>query len=576
MGVIVAQLTGKPLAYGVRNSKCKSCDEGKTIPCNCIPPEADPDEEVMWLDYCEQRDKHHHCYKNWTKSATSMEQDIVAEGFCSITSAGPDVMPCLLCFQNSGLEVSCTDCPDPEHADQQFTKPGTQQPLERRVLINSYTGDGDSGVINCINTQYRWCRVQKVEDVNHCVKACSNKLFAAVKEKHSLGTKAGSGEMHLSNNRIKMIVSYIRKAIEYNGKQGKSAQHVENLKRDMQNVWTHLKGDHSKCRLNAMCGKAGRTDGVKTCSEALDKVVQEAVYSVVCRAPQLIELGCSNQSESVFSVCASLTGGKHKNMVTRHMWTARARLAVLKFSEGAKFKQHLLSFLCNEEQHHWHVKISREEVRRDRAREARISEEGKKRRKTLKMQRADKSDSNKQGGEAAYFSAADRLDEPTSDDLRHKCTEHFNKHFRQAQDTLKEIAISQGQRTSDWHEQRSKRITGSCAGKVLKSQLNPRADRGKLVQDITAPPRTFSTKSLQAGLQREPVTVNECKWLVEEFFAPQDTKLHEVGLRVCQEHQFLASSVDGILHMNGSCCLMCSSISGVCTCTCMPCGASRH
>ena len=56
VGIIIGKATGKLLYLGVRNKTCHACSRG-------IP-----------------RDKHS-CYKNWSKSSSEMETDIILEGF---------------------------------------------------------------------------------------------------------------------------------------------------------------------------------------------------------------------------------------------------------------------------------------------------------------------------------------------------------------------------------------------------------------------------------------------------------------------------------------------------------------
>ncbi len=55
MAIIIGKETGKLLYIGVRNKYCSACAQK-------VPPE------------------NHCCYKNWNKSSSEMESDIILEG----------------------------------------------------------------------------------------------------------------------------------------------------------------------------------------------------------------------------------------------------------------------------------------------------------------------------------------------------------------------------------------------------------------------------------------------------------------------------------------------------------------
>jgi len=147
-GVILGDLTGLPMAYGVRDSKCKACDDGVTVACDCPQQNA----ELFGTpagrsedDVCVKPLLHHNCFKNWTGSAGSMEADIVATACVSVTARGSEVMPCLQCLRN-GIVIGVTKCTDSEHIHT-YTVPGSQDPLTRQILIDTYTADGDTSMM---------------------------------------------------------------------------------------------------------------------------------------------------------------------------------------------------------------------------------------------------------------------------------------------------------------------------------------------------------------------------------------------------------------------------------------------
>ena len=341
-GVILGDLTGLPMAYGVRNSKCKACDDGVTVACDCsqqneelfAAPAGGSEDTVCVLPLL-----HHNCFKNWSGSAGSMEADIVATACVSVTARGSEVMPCLQCLRN-GTVIGIKKCADPGHIHT-YTVPGTQDTLTHRILIDTYTADGDTSTIVAINKQYIWCTVSKIEDVNHSVKSASNTLYAKRKEDTSLGTILGSGEMRLTNSMIKKIVSYARKNIAFNSDAGHGILSVANLKTDMLKFWKHLKGDHTGCR-PLRCEKSGTSVLIIPCPTVLDQTVEDVLHGLACKAAQLILNGCSNPCESIFQSHSSMSGAKHINVITGASWTCRARFTLLKKSLGSSFKSRLL------------------------------------------------------------------------------------------------------------------------------------------------------------------------------------------------------------------------------------------
>ena len=341
-GVILGDLTGLPMAYGVRNSRCKACDDWVTVACDCsqqneelfAAPAGGSEDTVCVLPLL-----HHNCFKNWSGSAGSMEADIVATACVSVTARGSEVMPCLQCLRN-GTVIGIKKCADPGHIHT-YTVPGTQDTLTHRILIDTYTADGDTSTIVDINKQYIWCTVSKIEDVNHSVKSASNTLYAKRKEDTSLGTILGSGEMRLTNSMIKKIVSYARKNIAFNSDAGHGILSVANLKTDMHNIWKHLKGDHTGCR-PLRCEKSGTSVLIIPCPTVLDQTVEGVLHGLACKAAQLILNGCSNPCESIFQSHSSMSGAKHINVITGASWTCRARFTLLKKSLGSSFKSRLL------------------------------------------------------------------------------------------------------------------------------------------------------------------------------------------------------------------------------------------
>jgi len=137
-----------------------------------------------------------------------------------------------------------------------------------------------------------------------------------------------------------------------------------------------------------------------------------------------------------------------------------------------------------------------------------------------------------------------------------QCDRYLGKHYSFPFAQLQTVALS-AQGTPAWLSARRIKITGSVAGKVLKSQMTARTDRGKVVASITNPKSFLSTKAMKAGLKREVITVAETTWFLGEILGEKITSMHDVGLWTCEKPQFLASSLDHILHVDSAKCASC-------------------
>ena len=138
----------------------------------------------------------HRCFKNWTGSSTSMEADIIVEGF------------------NMSEKL---------HG------------LRYITLI----GDGDSSVHHNIISSLSYGRyVEKIECANHVVKCYHSRLANIVKDNPKFG-----GQGKLTKGIIMKITQAARKAITAHSQ----SRNVEALRQDLRNGPRHYFDDHSGC-----------------------------------------------------------------------------------------------------------------------------------------------------------------------------------------------------------------------------------------------------------------------------------------------------------------------------------------
>ena len=181
VGVIFGKETRKLLHIGVRNKFCATCAK-------------DPS-------------KKHECFKNWDKSSSSMESDILLEG---------------------------------------FTKAEKQHGLR---YIN-FIGDGDSSVhATLISRVLGWGHaITKQECTNHAVKCYRSSLENLVKDKPQY-----KGKHKLTEPQRKRLASAVRCAIimrskEVNDNRLDKAKAAKALQDDILNSALHCFGSHHKCK----------------------------------------------------------------------------------------------------------------------------------------------------------------------------------------------------------------------------------------------------------------------------------------------------------------------------------------
>ena len=181
VGVIFGKETQKLLYIGVRNKFCAVCEQGAS--------------------------KKHECFRNWTGSSSSMESDIILEGFSK--------------------------------AEQQHG-----------VRYINFIGDGDSSVHTTLISGVRgWGHaITKQECANHAVKCYRSALENLVKDKPQY-----KGRHKLTEPQRKRLASSVRCAIimrskEVNENKVDKPKAAKALQEDILNSTLHCFGSHHKCK----------------------------------------------------------------------------------------------------------------------------------------------------------------------------------------------------------------------------------------------------------------------------------------------------------------------------------------
>lgn len=273
---IVGYRTKKVLFLGIRNTYCCICSRAKNK--NLPLPE-------------------HKCFKNWANSATSMEEDIILEGF--------------------------------------------QRSVEMHgVKYSTLIGDGDSGIIKKLLTAMPYgpnIIIKKVECRNHLLRNFCSKI-------KKLGKKTNNYKGHVpvaTRKQVESSVLRLRKAIvgAINYRKTENAtdiDKIQHLRDDIKNSANHVFGKHDQCA-DYFCKRPNEKNIVpelEECGIWLD--IQKCVSRLVHNAGSLILDVTNNCAEQFHSIIAKFIGGKRVNFTSRGSYQTRCYGAVTSWnSESA-------------------------------------------------------------------------------------------------------------------------------------------------------------------------------------------------------------------------------------------------
>ncbi len=180
VGIIIGLKTGKLLHVGVRNKYCSVC---------------------ALADKENRAPQDHDCHKNWDGPSSSMETDIIVEGFKEAES-------------KYGLRYT------------------------------AFIGDGDSSIHpNLITGVPVWGHaIEKSECANHAIKCYRGSLEKLVQEKPQY-----KGKGKLTESMRKRLTTAARCAIKMRSTLTDRGAAAKLLRQDLRNGPFHCFGDHSKC-----------------------------------------------------------------------------------------------------------------------------------------------------------------------------------------------------------------------------------------------------------------------------------------------------------------------------------------
>ena len=238
VGVIFGKETKKLLFIGVRNKFCSVCAKGT--------------------------DKEHDCFKNWEGASSSMECDIIVEGFCKSE-------------EQHGLRYT------------------------------NFIGDGDSAVFSTLKREVKkyGFAITKEECANHAVKCFRSAMENLVKDKPQY-----KGRNKLTEAQRKRLASAVRCAIAMRSKQVANnemdrKEAAKQLQEDILNAALHCFGSHHKCKAD-YC-KTVRAMQASTSTSQPSHLPAEGSTSTALSHDTSVEDSCSDTSQDSSSFLSSPT-----------------------------------------------------------------------------------------------------------------------------------------------------------------------------------------------------------------------------------------------------------------------------
>lgn len=270
---IIGRRTRKVLYIGIKNKYCLVCARASNK--NVVP-------------------KEHTCFKNFEGSSSSMEAEIMAEGFkSSIPMYG--------------------------------------------LIYGRMIADGDAStyakVLKAKPYESQSLTVEKIECKNHILRNFCKKLRGLTTETKYLLAHRKT----LTNERIMTMRKVIVKSIRHhNSSESPRNTAISVLNRDVINSVAHAYGDHTMCQ-NYYCNKEKNDNNFKIIQNSTFLFRVNAIISnVAAKSRSLIENVDTNTVECFNNVIAKFIGGKRVNFALRRGYQGRCSAAVVSFnSESA-------------------------------------------------------------------------------------------------------------------------------------------------------------------------------------------------------------------------------------------------
>lgn len=436
----------------------------------------------------------HKCFKNWEKSATAMESDIILAGF------------------SSSIKMY-------------------------NLVYYRFIGDGDSSVYSKVVKIYNGMEVQKIECMNHVVKNLTTRLIEVGRNqvKGNDAKKIPLDERSKIAKDLIRIRTGIKCAIIYNKKQN---NHWTKLREDILNVVRHVFGEHSNCK-EYFCDKTNTKHGNRY-EQVLKMVCYDPILKAINRAADLSEsliyALTSNPAECFMSVAAKYTEGKRKNFGQRFLYTLRMIGAVFSYNESTFWATEAFRMIKGYfPTDMWLAQSKKGEKSRQY------------KPKAYKVSRPLKFPTYAHAGDWDYGSNPQQWDLPA--DVMEKKIEE--KRIELQITTVQKIEIELATRSQadcpQWHTERQHRITASKAGRIFK--LRDTTNNSAILNDIFG--RTRKIKKVQEamkyGIDNEQKAINR----YEELYGLPIGSVQRCGLFIDENHGELAASPDGLIGTNG-------------------------
>ncbi|CAN8019815.1 unnamed protein product [Ixodes persulcatus] len=438
--------------------------------------------------------KLHHCYKNWEGSSTSMEKDIIVEGF------------------RRSVEI-------------------------HGVKYIRLIADGDSSTYKSIlgAAPYGNQVVQKVECRNHVLRNYCGRLreiATQTRREHSVPAELKKLILQRAARLRRGVATAIK--VRSSEEQLSLHQRTQNLEKDIRNGPSHVFGEHRSCS-SYFCsgpkpGEINYVDRLRTCG--LFAEVLTAMGRVASNASSLIHDVDNNVAEHVNSVVAKFVGGKRVDYSKKRSYTGRCFGAALAFNSPGRFHYKLHKAFCQKSPGKYtktHVKLH--EARLSATRKQRLSKQPRCKRALQKAV-----PSSRPGPDADYGPAAQQPDMEQKT-LEIAC-ETFVNSLVLSEEQRDELEIeTRGQADSPrWKDERRKRLTASSFGRVCK--MKPTTSCECTVACLLY---TFvCTPAMQYGRDNEPKAI-------ERLETDKGVNVKKCGLFVDREYPYLAATPDGLV-----------------------------
>lgn len=467
VGTICGAQTGKVLHMAVRNKYCAVCAKAEKL--NKEPTS-------------------HKCYKNWGRdqSSTSMEADTIVEGF--------------------------------------------KTSIEKRGLIYSkYIADGDSSVYKKIiqANPYPDVFIEKIECRNHLLRNLATKI------KEIARTKGRFGKLrNVIGSRILRIRTAVTKAVQYRlEEQTTMQQKITSLKIDLNNVISHVFGEHNECaNIGYFCDGSQKENEenfipqLKKCG--LYEKLQNTLKYISWNAKSLLQNKDSNRVETFNSVISKCIGGKRINFGLRGSYETRCNAAVVAFNTHEPVSR--LSYALGTKPGEIAAQLEN-----DKKLSAQAVHSTKKRSTQLNVKRtlADKD----------YGPQADKPDATSAEmELRKAQHMHMLRDWQTKRVAIEEETKEQAA-SGIWQYYRTKMITASHFGHICKMRKNTSC--ASRVNSIIYQ-QELNVKSIKYGKKCEDIARKSIE-------SALNINIKHCGLFIDSEVPFLGASPDGLIGDDG-------------------------